>query len=171
MQEEKKIIIDDLLGRVNASPFVIVTDFNGLLVSQFEELRTRLSGVNSVIHVTKNTYIRRVVKEADLPDGLAESLTGQTAIVTGEEDVCGAAKILKNFHKEFNRPVIKMGVLDGKLMSDADVNQLADLPSREQLLSQLLGLIQAPATNLVRLLNEPGSQLARVMQAHLDKAS
>ncbi len=169
MQVEKKTIIDDLLERVNASPFMIVTDYNGLTVSQFEELRTRLAGVGSSIHVTKNSYIKRVIKESDLPEGLAECLQGQTAIVTGEEDVCGAAKIVKNFHKEFTRPLIKMGVLDGKLMSEAEVNQLADLPSKDQLLGQLLGLLQAPATNLARLLNEPGAQIARAMQAHVDK--
>ncbi len=169
MQIEKQTIIDDLLERVNGSPFLIVTDFSGLTVSQFEELRVRLDGVQARIHVTKNSYIRRVVKEADLPDGLADCLSGQTAVVTGEEDVCGASKVLKNFHKEFTRPSIKMGVLDGKLMTEAEVNQLADLPSREQLLSQLLGLLQAPATNLARLLNEPASQLARVMQARVDK--
>ena len=104
MQVEKKTIIDDLLERVNASPFVIVTDYNGLTVSQFEELRTRLDGAGSRIHVTKNSYIKRVIKDSDLPEGLAECLQGQTAIVTGEEDVCGAAKIVKNFHKEFSRP-------------------------------------------------------------------
>ncbi len=169
MQIEKKTIIDDLLERVNGSPFLLVADFGGLTVSQFEELRNRLNGVNSRIHVTKNSYIKRIIKDAELPEGLAECLTGQTAIVTGEEDVCGAAKILKNFHKEFERPTVRMGVLDGKLMSDKEVAQLADLPSKEQLLAQLLGLLQAPATNLARLLNEPGAQVARAMQAHVDK--
>ena len=169
MQIEKKTIIDDLLSQVNASPFLLVADYNRLTVSQFEELRNRLASVGSRIHVSKNSYVKRIIKEADLPEGLAESLTGQTAIVTGEEDVCGAAKILKNFKKEFERPSVRMGVLDGKLMSEAEVDQLAELPSREQLLSQLLGLINQPATSLARLLNEPGSQIARAMQAHVDK--
>ncbi len=169
MQIEKKTIIDDLLERVNGSPFLLVADFSGLTVSQFEELRTRLEQAGSRIHVTKNSYVKRVIKEAELPEGLAECLTGQTAVVTGEEDVCAAAKTLKNFHKEFSRPTMKMGVLDGKLLTDQEVNQLADLPSKEQLLGQLLGLLQAPATNLARLLNEPGAQIARAMQAHVDK--
>lgn len=169
MQVEKNIIIDDLMERVNASPFMLVTDFTGLTVSQFEELRVRLEGAGSRIHVTKNSYIKRVIKDASLPEELADCLKGQSAIVTGEEDVCGAAKVLKNFHKEFERPTVKMGVLDGKLLSDKDVAQIADLPSREQLLGQLLGLLQAPATNLARLINEPGSQVARAMQAHVDK--
>ncbi|MFT5189570.1 MAG: large subunit ribosomal protein L10 [Verrucomicrobiales bacterium] len=169
MQVEKKIIVDDLLERVNGSPFALITDFSGLKVSEFEELRTRLEKAGSAIYVTKNSYIKRVIKEANLPEGLTECLTGQTAIVVGEEDVCSAAKILKNFKKEFTRPTVKMGVLDGKLMSEAEVDQLADLPSREALLSQLLGLIQRPATDLVRLLNEPGTQIARVLQANIDK--
>lgn len=169
MQVEKNIIIDDLMERVNASPFMLVTDFTGLTVGQFEELRVRLEGAGSKIHVTKNSYIKRVIKDASLPEGLADCLKGQSAIVTGEEDVCGAAKALKNFKKEFERPSVKMGVLDGKLLTEADIEQIADLPSREQLLGQLLGLLQAPATSLARLLNEPGAQIARAMQAHVDK--
>jgi large subunit ribosomal protein L10 len=169
MQLEKKTIIDDLLNQVNASPFLLVADYNRLTVSQFEELRVRLAGVGSRIHVTKNTYVRRIIKEAELPEGLAESLKGQTAIVTGEEDVCGAAKILKNFKEEFERPDVRMGVLDGKLMSEEEVAKLADLPSKDQLLGQLLGLINQPATLLTRLVNEPGTQVARVMQANIDK--
>ena len=169
MQVEKNIIIDDLMERVNASPFMLVTDFTGLTVGQFEELRVRLEGVSSKIYVTKNSYIKRVIKDADLPEGLTDCLAGQSAIVTGEEDVCGAAKVLKNFEKEFERPSVKMGVLDGKLLSQAEIGQIADLPSREQLLGQLLGLLQAPATSLARLLNEPGAQIARAMQAHVDK--
>ena len=169
MQVEKNIIIDDLMERVNASPFMLIADFTGLTVGQFEELRVRLEDAGSKIHVTKNSYIKRVVKDASLPEGLADCLTGQSAIVTGAEDVCAAAKVLKNFKKEFERPSVKMGVLDGKLLTEADVEQIAGLPSRDQLLGQLLGLLQAPATSLARLLNEPGSQIARVMQAHVDK--
>ena len=169
MQVEKNIIIDDLMERVNASPFMLIADFTGLTVGQFEELRIRLEDAGSSIHVTKNSYIKRVIKDASLPEGLVDCLTGQSAIVTGAEDVCAAAKVLKSFKKEFERPSVKMGVLDGKLLTEADVEQIAGLPSRDQLLGQLLGLLQAPATSLARLLSEPGSQIARAMQAHVDK--
>ena len=148
---------------------MLIADFTGLTVGQFEELRVRLEDAGSKIHVTKNSYIKRVVKDASLPEGLADCLTGQSAIVTGAEDVCAAAKVLKNFKKEFERPSVKMGVLDGKLLTEADVEQIAGLPSRDQLLGQLLGLLQAPATSLARLLNEPGSHIARAMQAHVYK--
>ncbi|MEM7385438.1 MAG: 50S ribosomal protein L10 [Verrucomicrobiota bacterium] len=100
---------------------------------------------------------------------MSESCTGQTAIVTGESDVCAAAKVLKGFHKEFDKSKVRVGILDNKLLNEDEVSQLASLPSREALLSQLLGLLQTPGGNLARLLNEPGASLARVLQAHVDK--
>ena len=170
MQQEKTIIVEALLERINSSPFVLVADYHGLTVDEFAELRNQLRETGALFHVTKNSYIKRVVAEADLPGDLNESLVGQTAIVTGEEDVCAAAKVLKTFHKEKEKAKVKMGVLDGKLLREEDVAKLAELPSKEQLLGQLLGLLQAPATNLARLLNEPGSQLARVMHARSEKS-
>lgn len=171
MQAEKTILIKDLLDRVNASPFLLVADYNGLTVAQFSELRKRLREAGSKMHVSKNTYIKKVLKEANLPDGLSACLVGQTAIVTGDKEVTAAAKILKTFASEFSRPKLKMGSLDGRLLSAAQVQALADLPSREVIFSQLLGLLQTPAINLVRLINEPGARTARVVKAWADKGN
>ncbi len=91
-------------------------------------------------------------------------------VVTGAQDVCAAAKVVKNFSDEFKKPEIKGGVLDGALLDAAGIKALADLPSREVLLAQLLGVLQAPASKLVRTLNEPAASLARVLQAKADKA-
>ena len=85
--------------------------------------------------------------------------------MTGESDVCGAAKTLKNFVKEFSKPEVKTGILDGDVLDSAQITALADLPSREVILSQLLAVINAPATQLARVLNEPATSLARVIQA------
>jgi len=164
MNPDKRIIIDELLERVNASPFVLVVDYNGMTVPQFSELRERLAQSGAQCHVAKNTYMKKVFAEAGLPD-TGEQLVGQTAFVTGEEDVAAAAKVLKNFEKEFQKPGIKLGILDGKLLDESQVKAIADLPSREVLLATLLGVINAPASKLVRTLNEPASALARVIQA------
>jgi large subunit ribosomal protein L10 len=164
---EKATIIDNLNKRLNASPFVFITDYAGLKVDQFGELRNRLNGVGARCSVVKNTLLKRAAKEAGLPD-LGE-LAGQTAIVTGEKDVAAAAKILKNFTAEFKKLTVKAGVVDRLAVSSEQIAAIADLPSREVLLSQLLGVLQAPASKLVRLLNEPASQLARVLQAKADK--
>jgi len=158
MKALKTLLIDDLLQRVNASPFLFVVDYTGLKVARFAELRKRLSSVGAEIHVFKNNLVKKAAEKAGFPGELGEHLSGQSAYVTGAKDVFGAAKILKNFHAEFEKPVMKVGVLDGNLLDTAAIKILADLPSREVLLSQLLGVLQAP-----------GSALARVLQAKVDK--
>jgi large subunit ribosomal protein L10 len=164
MNPDKKIIVDQLLERVNQSPFVLVVDYNGMTVPQFSELRNRLSEGGAECHVAKNTHMKRVLSEAGLPD-LGETLIGQTAFITGEEDVCAAAKAVTNFAKEFKLPALKGGVLDGAAIDESQIKALAELPSREVLLAQLLGTINAPAEKLLRTLNEPGASLLRVINA------
>ena len=115
MNPDKKIIIDELLERVNGSPFILVVDYNGMTVPEFSELRNRLSEAGSECHVGKNRYMRIAIEQAGLPS-LGDELKGQTAFITGESDVCGAAKVIKNFHKEFKKPEIKSGILDLSLI-------------------------------------------------------
>ncbi len=167
MRPEKQYIVDEIRSRVNASPFVLVTDYTGLKVDQFTELRTRLRAAKAECRVVKNTFLTRVLKESGID--LDATLKGQIAVVTGEKDVCGAAKILKNFTAEFKLPVLKGGVLDKAILSKEQVIALADLPPKEVLQAKILGLLQAPATKLVRLLNTPAGQIAQVLKAHADK--
>ena len=164
MNPDKKIITEEILKRVNSSPFVLIIDYTAMTVPEFSELRGRLAQGGAECHVAKNAYMKRVLSDAGLPD-VSESLVGQTAFITGQEDVCAAAKAVKNFRKEFERPEIKAGILDGDVLDAAQVAALADLPSREVLLAQLLGVINPPATKLLRTLKEPGASLARLIQA------
>jgi large subunit ribosomal protein L10 len=116
----------------------------------------------------KNTMLKLALKNAGFPE--VDGLTGQTAIVVGDKDVAAAAKVLKTFTAEFQKPAIKAGIVDKLVVSQDQIKAIADLPSREVLLSQLLGVLQAPASTLVRLLNEPASALARVLKAKAEKA-
>lgn len=170
MRPEKSILLDEVKQRIQNSPYAIVTDYTGLKVTEISELRKRLRAVGARYSVVKNTMLRLAAQQLGWPefDGL---LTGQTAIVAGSRDVCSAAKTVKNFAAEFKRPAIRGGVLDGRLLAAADVAALADLPSREALLAQLLGVISAPASTLARLIQTPGSQLARVIRAKADKGA
>lgn len=170
MKAEKTLLIDDLLRRVNASPFLFVVDYTGLTVPKFAELRKRLAGCGAEIHVFKNNLVKKAAEKAGYPEALGEHLTGQSAFVTGAKDVCAAAKIMKTFASEFEKPVMKAGVLDGNLLDAKGIKALADLPSREVLLAQLLGVLQAPASKLVRTLAEPASSLARVLKAKSEQA-
>jgi large subunit ribosomal protein L10 len=168
MRIEKGSIVAEIKKRVEDSPFVLVTDYTGLKVDQFSELRTRLAGVGAEYRVVKNTLLRRALQEVKLPE-IDTDLTGQTAVVLGEKDVSAAAKILKNFSAEFKKPSIKSGILDAVVLSKQEILDLADLPSREVMLAKLLGLLNAPASTFVRLLNTPASQLAQVLKAKAEK--
>lgn len=165
MKVEKTLLIDDLLKRMNGSPFLFIVDYSGLTVPGWEELRKRLRANGSEIHVTKNNLVRKAAEKAGYPEKIGDALVGQTAVVTGDSEVCAVAKVLKTFAKEFEKPKLRAGVLDGALLTPEAINSLADLPSKEVLRSQLLGVLQAPASTLVRLLNEPAASLARVLKA------
>ena len=164
MNPDKKIIVEELLDRVNGSPFVLVVDYTGMTVPEFNELRGRLREGGAECHVAKNSHMKRALEGAGQA-GLEEVLRGQTAFITGEEDVCGAAKAVKNFAQEFSKPEVKAGLLDGEVLNEQQIKALADLPSRDVLLAPLLGVINQPASMLARVLSEPGASLARVLKA------
>jgi len=169
MRAEKKFISEEYVQRLNASPFFIVVDYTGLTVLQFTELRKRLQNTSAEVHVVKNSIFRIAAKEAGVAE-LNGSLTGQVAVVTGQKDVSAAAKVVKTFHAEFDKPKLKFGYLNNQRLEAADISELADLPSLEVLRSRLLGVLQAPATKLAATISTPGTQLARVLQAKSEKA-
>jgi len=164
MNPDKKYIIDELFERVNTSPFVLVVDYTGMTVPEFDELRTDLTENGAECHVAKNSYMRKALENAGLPD-ISSELLGQTAFITGESDVCAAAKVVKTFGKKAKKLAVKTGILDGDVLDVAQVNALAELPSRDVLLATLLSVINAPATQLVRVINEPATSVARVIKA------
>jgi large subunit ribosomal protein L10 len=164
MRPEKANIVADLSEKLNRSPFLLVADYQRMKVDQFGELRNRLAPAGAEVRVVKNSFLKRAMADSGMPD-VGDKLTGQTAIVMGENDVAPVAKILKLFAAEFKIAALKIGVVDKEVLSTSDVEALAELPSREILLSQLLGLLLAPATRLVRVLNEPASAFARLLKA------
>ncbi len=168
MRPEKASIVSDLSDRLKGSPFVLVTDYQRMNVNHFADLRNRLAASGAEMHVVKNSFLKRAMTDSGLPD-VADKLTGQTAIVTGQKDAAPIAKILKTFAAEFKIAALKIGVIDKAILSTSEVEALAELPSREVLLSQLLGLLMSAPTKLVRLLNEPAASLARVIKARGDK--
>ena len=169
MRPEKASIVSDLSEKLNRSPFLLVTDYQRMKVDQFGELRNRLAPAGAEVRVVKNSFLKRAMADSGMPD-VGDKLTGQTAIVMGENDVAPVAKILKMFAAEFKIAALKIGVVDKAILSTSDVEALAELPAREILLAQLLGLLQAPATRLVRILNEPAAAFARLLAAKAEKS-
>ena len=168
MRPEKASIVSDLSDKLNRSPFLLVTDYKQMKVDQFGELRNRLAPAGAEVRVVKNSFLKRAMADSGMPD-VADKLTGQTAIVMGDKDVAPVAKILKTFAAEFKIAALKIGVVNKAVISKSDVEALAELPSREILLAQLLGLLQTPATRLVRILNEPAAAFARLLKAKGEK--
>jgi large subunit ribosomal protein L10 len=168
MRPEKASIVSDLSERLKRSPFVLVTDYQHMKVGDFGELRNRLAPTGAEVHVVKNNFLKRAMSESGFAD-VSEKLIGQTAVVMGEKDVAPVAKVLKTFATEFKVAVLKIGLVDRAVLSIEELDQLADLPPRDVLLAQLLGLLMAPATRLARVLNEPGSALARLLKAKAEK--
>src|SRR5881296_385187 len=168
MRPEKTSIVADLSNKLRSSPFVLVTDYQHMKVADFSELRNRLAPAGAEMHVVKNNFLKRAMADSGFPD-VSDQLVGQTAVVTGENDVAPVAKIFKIFATEFKIAALKIGFVDRTVLSTTELEMLADLPPREILQAQLLGLLLSPATRFVRLLNEPGAALARLLNAKAEK--
>ena len=168
MRPEKANIVSELSESLRRSPFVLVTDYRGMKVADFSELRSRLAPAGAEVHVVKNNFLKLAMADSGFPQ-VGEQFAGQTAVVTGEADVAPVAKIFKTFATEFKLAALRVGFVDRAVLSTADLETLAELPAREILRTQLLGLLLAPATRLVRLFNEPAASLARLLNAKGEK--
>jgi len=170
MRAEKIFLNNEYVARLNASPFFVVVDYRGLTVKHFNELRRRLSQAGAQVHVVKNSVFFHAAQAAGLPE-IPGGLTGQLAVVTGRKDMAAAAKVLKNFKAEFEKPKLQFGYLGSQRLEAAELMVLAELPPLEALRGKLMALVQEPAGSLVRLLATPAQQLARVLQARADKSA
>ena len=151
---QKQEMVTTLAEQVAKSPTIYVTDFTGLNVAHITDLRRRLRAVGVEYVVVKNTLARRALTEQQLKQGGLESfLAGPTALVLAGTDPVSAAKVLADFAKEFEKPAIKVGLVEGKPITQAQVKSLAALPSKQQLLAQLGGAFQAPMAGFLGVLN------------------
>ncbi len=168
MRPEKANIVSELSEALKRSPFVLVTDYRGMKVADFSELRHRLAPAGAEVHVVKNSFLKLAMVDSGFPEA-SDQFAGQTAVVTGEADVAPVAKIFKTFATEFKLAALRVGFVDRAALSAAELQTLAELPSRDILQAQLLGLLLSPATRLVSLFNQPAAALARLLNAKAEK--
>jgi large subunit ribosomal protein L10 len=167
---EKAQLIEELHKELESSPHAVLVDFRGLSVPAVTEFRRKMKAAGSHYRVIKNSLALRAAKGTAL-EKLGDKLEGTTGIAYTKDDPVALAKVLVDFAKDHPQLAVKMGVVSGSQLLDANgVKSLSTMPSLPELRSRLLGLLQAPATQLVRLLGTPATQLARVLQAHQDKA-
>jgi large subunit ribosomal protein L10 len=144
--EQKKQIVVEIADKFKASQSAVVVDYRGLTVAEVTELRKQLREAGVEFKVYKNTLTRRATEAVGL-EGINDVLVGPNAIAFSNEDVVAPAKIINEFAKKNEALEIKVGIIEGTISSVEDVKALAELPSREGLLSMLLSVLQAPVRN------------------------
>ncbi|MGH9086852.1 MAG: 50S ribosomal protein L10 [Acidimicrobiales bacterium] len=166
---EKVAVIDEVRERLDHATASVVTEYRGLTVAELAALRRSLNAVGGDYKVFKNTLVRRaIVGGAHAP--LEDLLTGPTAIAFVQGDVSAVAKALRDFSRGNAHLVVKGGLLDGAVLSPAELQALADLPSRDVLLARMAGAIQAPLTQLAGLIQALPRNLAYGLKALIDQA-
>lgn len=151
--EMKKPIVEEIAEHVNGAQGVVLVDYRGLTVEQDTELRKQLREAGVTYKVYKNTMMNFAFKGTEF-EALAPYLEGPSAIAISKEDATAPARILSNFAKTAPALELKAGVVEGNLYDTAGIQALAKVPSREELLSKLLGSMQSPISNLARVLNQ-----------------
>lgn len=166
-RERKAEMVNALTDELKQAQAVIITDYRSLKVSDLQNIRNELRGMQAGYHVAKNTLLELALKEAGLPVP-TNLLDGPTAVAFLREDLAGPAKKLNSFFKEKELPI--RGAIVGQTVYDAKgVEDLANLPSRTDLYARVLGSLQGPASSLVGVLNGALSQLVYVLQAKAEQ--
>ncbi len=152
----------ELIGQSNA---IFVTEYAGLSVKDLQNLRKDVREANGAYYITKNTLLKLALRESDMPE-LADLLTGQVAAGFALEEAPTLAKALVNYAKSDEKLVLKGGLIGSDILSADQVKALAKLPSLDQLRGQILGLISAPAQNIVSILTNGARQVVNVVDAY-----
>ena len=151
--ELKQPIVEEISAKVNGAQSVVVVDYRGLTVEQDTELRKQLREAGVTYKVYKNTFMARAFKGTEF-EGLAPYLEGPSAIAISTEDATAPARVLAEFAKKADKLEIKGGVVEGNVYDAKGMAAIASIPSREVLISRLLGSLQSPMANFARVINQ-----------------
>jgi len=165
--EQKKAVVAEVSAQVAKAQAIIVAEYRGLEVGVMTDLRAKARKAGVYLRVMKNTLVRRAVKDTPF-DKLTEKMVGPLVYGISSDPVAGA-KVLNDFAKANERFVIKAGGLPNSVISAKEVTALANMPGREQLLSTLLGTMQAPVVKFVQTLNEVPGRFVRTLAAVRDQ--
>jgi large subunit ribosomal protein L10 len=167
---KKEELVKQYVEQFNSSEAIIITDYRGLKVTELEKLRAKIREANGGFSIVKNTLVRRALTEAGLPVP-DEMLVGPVGIGFCGSNISEVTKVITEFAKENELMKIKGGLMGDKLVNEAAIQDLAELPSLETLRARLLGLINAPASQLVGVLSGGVRQVVNVIHAYSEKGS
>lgn len=166
--KEKARVIDELAEQLSRASLAILTDYRGLDVAGLQGLRATLRPLNADFRIAKNTLTRIASEQAGI-DGLVPMLDGPLALVLAYDDVVAPSKAISDFARTSRVLTIKGGVLENAIVSAQQIEDLATLPSREELLGRLLGMLNSPIQGLVNVLSAPSRSLVQVLSAYAEK--
>jgi len=170
LKSEKVVQIEDIKARFAKMTSAVFVDFQGMTVEEVTKLRDGLRAKGVDYRVVKNKLVRHALKGASWLDRLEPALKGMTGVAWSYEEPSAAAKVLKDFVKDNEKLKIKAGVLEGQVLDGKAVqDQLATMPGKNEARAMLLATLQAPAQRMVMLLNTPGGNLVRALQAKAQK--
>ena len=150
-KQEKQLIIDEIKGKLDGAQSAVVIDYMGITVAQADEMRRKLREENVDYTVYKNTLIKRAIEGTDFAP-LAEVLEGPSAIAISKEDATAPARALNNIIRDFQKMEFKAGVVEGTYYDKAGIEEVAKIPSRDELIAKFMGSIQSPIGKFVRTL-------------------
>ncbi|NEN75929.1 50S ribosomal protein L10 [Pelistega sp. NLN82] len=166
-RNEKAVVIEEVSAQLAEAQSVVVAEYRGIDVASVTVLRKKARESGVYLRVLKNTLVNRAIQGTAF-DGISDQLTGP--LIYGiSKDPVAAAKVLSNFAKENDKIVLKAGALPGSVLDVNGIKALATMPSREELLSKLLGTMQAPVATFVRTLNEVPTKFVRGLAAVRDQ--
>jgi large subunit ribosomal protein L10 len=161
---DKTDLVANLTESFGRASMTLVSEYKGMTAAESTELRRRLRAVNGELRVAKNTLVKLAIRDTRYA-GLDSQLGGPIGLIFSFDDPIVVAKAVTSFKEAGEKFKVRGGVLEGNPLTREEIQELANMPPKEVVIGQLLGLLQAPASALVRLLNEPGSALARVVDA------
>lgn len=157
--------VEELKSKLENAKAIFFADYQGLTVSQIGDLRDKIRQVSGEFSVAKNTLLKIALKENGLPRDLEEVLRGPTAILIATEDEISPLKALVEFAKDTELPKLKAGIYEDRILTAEELNQLAKLPSKSELHTKLVGLLNSPLYGLVNVLSGNTHKLVYVLQA------
>jgi large subunit ribosomal protein L10 len=163
-RDEKSAMIQELSDSVAKAPHAFLIDYTGITVPAVTDLRRQIRGTKAEYLVVKNTLALLAIKGKPL-EALAEHFTGMTAVAYSQTDIVALAKVIHTFGKTNPHVKVKAALLDGKAVPASSLEALATMPSRNELIAKLLGLMQSPVRRLVTVLSAPHRNVAATIAA------
>ncbi len=166
--EQKKAVVAEIAGVATDAHSLVVSEYSGITVEDFTEMRAEARKTGVYLKVAKNTLVKRAVQDTEF-ECVADSLVGPMIYAFSQEDPGCAARLIKDYAKKNDKLITKLVSIGGKMFDASELSRLASLPTKDQAISQLMSVMKAPVEKLVRTLDAPNTKLVRTIVAIRDQ--